>query len=321
MSEVLFLPPAWPLFTALRKTAATILVLAPYIFCYLAASSDPGFVTPANHPQHMTLYPYDFTIFYPGQSCSTCHLLKPARSKHCSICKHCVAKLDHHCIFINNCVGYCNQHWFLLLLLSTALLTTCATWFGVDLLWNEIMREFPSLGTSWIVIFKQSSWSRYFGLWAWALQNNTRMGAVTLLCMLTGPLIWGLLAYSIYLIWAGTTTNESMKWSDWQAEMLDGYVFKRKLPEDRLRDTNVESTWTRWPVHSKQIVVRTEDGFPPTGTDGMGVGEWERVWRLADIENLYDLGFLDNLADVFWPRYRLHSAEADDRQVLTTSSP
>lgn len=89
--------------------------------------------------------------------------------------------------------------------------------------------------------------------------------------------------------------------------MSDGYVFKRKLPEDRQKDTNYEPTWTPWPVESAQIVLRTEDGLPPRGLDAIGVGEWERVWKLADIENLYDLGFKDNLVDVFLPRSGAYS--------------
>ncbi len=109
----------------------------------------------------------------------------------------------------------------------------------------------------------------------------------------------------MYLIWAGTTTNESQKWSDWAAEMTDGSVFKRSLPTDRQKDETLESAWTRWPVESEQIVLRTEDGLPPRGLAAIGVGEWQRVWRLAEVENLYDLGFWDNLNDVFWPRYSL----------------
>jgi palmitoyltransferase len=91
--------------------------------------------------------------------------------------------------------------------------------------------------------------------------------------------------------------------------MSDGYVFKRRLSEDRQKDTNTESPWTRWPVESQQIVLRTEDGMPPRGAAAIGVGEWERVWKLRDVENLYDLGFKDNLKDVFWPRYGFHLSE------------
>lgn len=296
--------------TTSRKVTSVSLLLLPYTFLYAAAASDPGYITPENHSHQMTLYPYDFTIFHPGQTCHTCHLQKPARSKHCSICKRCIAKLDHHCIFINNCVGYRNHHYFLLLLLTTAILTTYATYIGFSILSDRIRNEIPS----WKIWGEGFTWSQYLNIWAWALQEHTRIGAVTLLCLLTSPLIWGLLGYHLYLIYAGTTTNESMKWSDWQAEMSEGYAFKRSLPSDRQKDEAVEPAWTRWPVESEQIVARTEDGLPPRDPGALGTGEWERVWRLADVENLYDLGFWDNLWDVFWPRYGFHQRPVSGNQ-------
>lgn len=106
----------------------------------------------------------------------------------------------------------------------------------------------------------------------------------------------------MYLIWAGTTTNESLKWSELQADMADGYVFKRALPEDRLVDRKIEPVWTLWPVDSQQIVLRTNDALPPRGSALLGVGEWDQVWKLAAVENIYDLGFKDNWIDVFLPR-------------------
>ena len=245
----------------------------------------------------MSLYPYDFTIFHPGQTCNTCKILKPARSKHCSICKRCISKLDHHCIFINNCVGYNNQNYFLLLLWTTGVLTSYATYLGFSILSDEVRKEIPS----WTIRGKGFTWSQFANIWAWVLQEYTRIGAVTLLCLLTTPLIFGLLGYHIYLIWVGTTTNESMKWSDWQLEMTDGYAFKRSLAPHRQKDESVEPAWTRWPVESQQVVLRTADGQPPRGPGAIGAGDWERVWELADVENLYDLGFWDNLADVFLP--------------------
>jgi hypothetical protein len=296
--------------TTTRKVTSMIMLALPYLFLYAAAASDPGYITPENHGHQMTLYPYDFTIFHPGQTCHTCHLLKPARSKHCSICKRCVAKMDHHCIFINRCVGYGNHHYFLLLLLTTAVLTTYATYIGFSILSDQVRIQIPS----WTVWGPGFTWAQYANVWAWALQENTRIGAVTMLCFLTSPLVWGLLGYHLYLIWAGTTTNESMKWTDWQAEMTEGYAFKRDLPSDRHKDEAVEPAWTRWPVESEQIVVRTEDGLPPRGPRAIGTGEWQRVWKLADVENLYDLGFWDNLWDVFWPRYGFHHRSASGNQ-------
>ncbi|KAE8445128.1 hypothetical protein EG329_013730 [Mollisiaceae sp. DMI_Dod_QoI] len=317
VSEVLFLPPAWFLMSASEIVISIGLVLFPYILLYASAVSDPGYITPENHPHQMSLYPYDFTIFHPGQECHTCHMLKPARSKHCSICKRCIAKMDHHCIFINNCVGYGNQHYFLFLLLSTATLTTWAAYLGTCLLSGQIRKQIPA----WKIWGEGFTWSQYGNIWAWSLQEYTRIGAVTLLCGLTTPLVWGLLSYHIYLIWAGTTTNESMKWSDWAAEMADGYAFKRKLSPDRHKDETIEPVWTRWPVESEQVVLRTEDGMPPRDAGPIGEGEWERVWRLADVENLYDLGFWDNLTDVFRPRYGFRHREHNPNEQATRSRP
>ncbi|CZT43296.1 probable SWF1 Spore Wall Formation [Rhynchosporium secalis] len=272
VSEVLFLPPAWNLLNTFRKFTAVTLLSLPYIFLYASAARDPGYISPENHSQAMSLYPYDFTIFHPGQ-------------------------LDHHCIFINNCVGYNNQNYFLLLLWTTGILTSYAAYIGFSLLSDEVRKQVPS----WTFRGIGFTWSQFANVWGWVLQEYTRIGAVTLLCFLTTPLIFGLLGYHIYLIWVGTTTNESMKWSDWQAEMTDGFAFKRALATHRHKDETVEAAWTRWPVESQQVVLRTEDGEPPRGPGAIGIGEWERVWRLADVENLYDLGFWDNLADVFLP--------------------
>jgi palmitoyltransferase ZDHHC2/15/20 len=45
-----------------------------------------------------------------------CHVFKPERCHHCSVCNRCVLNMDHHCPWINNCVGFFNRKKFLLLL-------------------------------------------------------------------------------------------------------------------------------------------------------------------------------------------------------------
>ncbi|EAA26840.1 zf-DHHC-domain-containing protein [Neurospora crassa] len=312
VGEYLYLPVAWPHFSFTHKFFGTIAILCPYIFLYLSAYTDPGVINAKTHVREMARYPYDFTLFHPGTSCETCHLLKPARSKHCSICKKCVGRMDHHCIFINNCVGANNQRWFILLLLSTAILTLYGGVLGLVIIRAKIQARFPywTLMPWWTSTQAWNSgdldFHRWLLLWSWGLQSGVAMGGVTLLALLTTPLVWGLLGYHLWLVYCGTTTNESMKWQDWQAEMDEGGVYKRRMAADgsREKDLKVEPAWTRWPVEAEQIMVRTEDGKPPRSSHRLpGEGEWEAVWRLKDVENLYDIGFWDNLVDVFLPYF------------------
>ncbi|KAL2187624.1 zf-DHHC-domain-containing protein [Thermothelomyces heterothallicus CBS 203.75] len=311
--EALYLPAAWPQLSTLQKTTGSVAIFLPYLFLYLSAASDPGTITEANHVPEMARYPYDFTLFHPGAVCATCRRLKPARSKHCGVCRRCVARCDHHCIFINNCVGAGNHHWFLLLLLSTAVLTLYGGVLGVRLMTAQMRRRFPS----WALLPWRANGGRgmsitdWLVVWSWGMQDGGRGGggggvwlaAVTLLALMISPLVWALLGYHLWLIYCGTTTNESMKWSDWQADMDDGLAWKRRLDPGRIKDLTVEPAWTRWPVEAEQVLVRTNDGKPPTGEVLPGYGEWEAVWRLKDVENLYDLGFWDNLVDVFLPYF------------------
>ncbi|KAK3191453.1 palmitoyltransferase swf1 [Lecanicillium sp. MT-2017a] len=147
----------------------------------------------------------------------------------------------------------------------------------------------------------------YFGAWGWVMQRDVRLGATTLLAGLTSPLVWGLLFYTLYHVYCGTTTNESLKWSDMAEDMADGYAFTRSMPRSRARDFRIEPACPRWPVEPEQVLIATHDGEPPVTGEGRpplaGDGAWDRIWKLKNAENMYDLGFWDNMADIFVRNY------------------
>ena len=117
------------------------------------------------------------------------------------------------------------------------------------------------------------------------------------------------------------TTNESQKWSDWKEDMADGFVFMAKIEDlrthhrmrkygdalangpSRIPSPNPalfafddpNEVVVPWPVNPEQVLVRTKDGKPPRGQDGL----WNRVWSLDDVDNIYDLGGLRNFLQVF----------------------
>lgn len=145
--------------------------------------------------------------------------------------------------------------------------------------------------------------------WSIALAREPRIGAVSFLALMTFPLAGGLFVYHVYLIWAGTTTNETAKWSDLREDMVDGIVWKSHRLHDADDHTgeNDRKGRPQWPVSSDQIIVKTIDGAPPDdndsviGTRGDNVVQenvWKRCWSLGQVDNIYDLGFWDNLLEV-----------------------
>lgn len=280
-------------------------VVLPYILLYKCVVTK-SFITPDNHETEMKRYPYDRVLFHPGHLCHTCGFSKPARSKHCGFCKACVSRHDHHCVWLMNCVGANNYVFFLLLLLSLSVMLIYGTVLGYGLLYQTLQKlASPELQAA------MESWTMYFNVWAIVITADPRIGTVTLLMLMTAPLAVAFLAYHIYLTWAGTTTNESAKWSDWKEDVADGLVFKAKRSQIPGAPPPVDLGNRPWPANSDQILV-TDDEPPMEGyilasdsnlidytgePEGPIDSRWTRLSTMSDIDNVYDMGFWNNLKD------------------------
>ncbi|KEF59618.1 uncharacterized protein A1O9_04464 [Exophiala aquamarina CBS 119918] len=326
VGELLFIPSAWSRLSTWQALPIPFLVAAPYWFLYLSSTTSSN-ITHSSHRKAMLAYPYDYCLFHPGYYCSTCRFPKPARSKHCSLCKACIEKQDHHCIWINNCVGRNNYIWFNLLLLTiTALLAYGAT-LGYTLLDARLQeRLVPAALTRGSVTAKRWStrltWSQWANMWAWAISVDWQIGAVMMLSAMSCPLSLSFLLYHVYLMWAGMTTNESAKWADWKDDVQDNVVWRaeiQKLRETYPRlppDVEPEDDLVQWPreVRAKWWMVRTRDGDQPTlkkvGSQIQDDSEvtdvpderWERIQSMREVDNLYDRGFWMNLVDGMFNR-------------------
>ncbi|KAM3415496.1 Palmitoyltransferase [Cercospora zeina] len=290
-----------------------LLVALPYLFTYLTVTCTSHYITPANHAARMADHPYDHILFQPNVPCKTCNLVKPARSKHCSFCGHCVAKCDHHCPWVNNCLGRGNYHYFLALLLSTGLVQL----YGSYLSWY-LLRPYMTVDLTTPLV----SWARLESIGnaivACLNHGGISIAGVGLLAISTACLPLGLLAYHLYLVWAGLTTNESVKWSDLKEDLADGYVFRahkhdlrahnRARQQERTRPNGSqnpalnahddECATEQFMAISDVVIVRTNNGRPPQGQETL----WTRVWSLSEIDNIYDLGCAQNFAEVLHGR-------------------
>lgn len=229
----------------------------------------------------------------------------------------------------------------MLLLLSTGVLTLYAAFLGGSLMGDEIRKTVPG----WTFWASGLTWTDFFAHWGTALQDDVGVGAISLLCILTSPLVWTLFLYNTYLIWTGTTTNETLKWRDWQYEMREGYVWKRYLYRDlqpgQIRNVSgPDPPSDHWPVTSEQVVVRTHSGYSPFAATQSQEGgwvlgavpegfvepdtPWKRVYNLSEVENIYDMGFEANLIDIVKPRhgwYGTSDSSSSCRQCPTGVKP
>ena len=125
-----------------RHVSPSLVILFVYFwllsmsFFITAAVADPGIVPRNIHlPSKITHsqiaqapeeYFYTVTLPYhygndgvTVKYCSTCHIWRPPRTSHCSVCNCCIINHDHHCVFLNNCVGWRTYKYFLWFLLTS----------------------------------------------------------------------------------------------------------------------------------------------------------------------------------------------------------
>ncbi|KAG5294231.1 DHHC zinc finger domain-containing protein [Histoplasma ohiense] len=317
-SEAVFVPAIWSRIGVFHKLCIPVITTLPYWLLYSSVFTT-SIITRENIEDHMRSYPYDRILFHPGYVCRTCHTLKPARSKHCSICNVCVSRHDHHCVWLMNCVGENNYRYFLALLLSMFVLLSYGTYLGYSILdrylQDTLVLSFPTAMRSkhWA---EGIEWGMYFELWGYAIADDIVVGGVFLLAMLTVLLPLAMFLYHVYLIWSGMTTNESAKWGDWRDDIADGLVFKARKSEiypQKHPDAHIVEPYVPWPIQVDQTLIFTDDGNPPRvgfslarecssitqpgDLDAIADIRWMRLQSLKDVVNIYDRGFWANLRD------------------------
>ncbi|KAM6151222.1 palmitoyltransferase ZDHHC15 isoform 1-T1 [Rhynchocyon petersi] len=127
--------------------------------------------------------------------CERCHLIKPDRCHHCSVCAMCVLKMDHHCPWVNNCIGFSNYKFFLQFLAYSVLycLYIATTVFSYFIkYWRG---ELPSVRSKFHVLFLLFVACMFlvslvilFGYHCWLVsRNKTTLEAFCTPVFTTGP--------------------------------------------------------------------------------------------------------------------------------------
>ena len=195
------------------KSEAYIGIFLCHYTWFLANTQPPGVITSENVSCFEQSHPHDEVLFSRSAFCETCQVRKPARSKHCPLCGVCVPTFDHHCIWLNQCVGEHNYRFFLLFLLTnSAYLLYFAYVMGLMLLspvyeHNLLTATFVNSTTG------QEFKATWFLAARYVLNSHLILFMVFMISGAFGLALLAFLAYHLYLIAHGTTTNETFKWT------------------------------------------------------------------------------------------------------------
>ncbi|CAN7949478.1 unnamed protein product, partial [Ixodes hexagonus] len=104
--------------------------------------------------------------------CYKCHVIKPDRCHHCSLCDTCVLKMDHHCPWFNTCVSFSNYKFFLLFLFYSALhcaYISCTTYHQFGLETRVILGFWPDINITFLFLLAHFFGAAFFLLFLYHL--------------------------------------------------------------------------------------------------------------------------------------------------------
>ncbi|KAK0599595.1 hypothetical protein LWI29_006762 [Acer saccharum] len=250
----------------------------------LTSYTDPGTVNAGNVSQYIAAYPYD-NMIYTERECSTCKILKPARSKHCSICDRCVARFDHHCGWMNNCIGEKNTRYFMAFLLWHFFLCL----YGTVALGLILAGRLKELKVVYILTVYYGIENSFRSLTPHVVQwllgaYNTQILLMVFLSIVS-LLVGGFFGYHANLCRTNTTTNETFKWQDYIS-------WQRKIKEAKASAAALKASINGMSSESK----------PPES-------KWKAFFRRSPLEeaetvvknNIYDKGIIHNIWEIITP--------------------
>ncbi|SAL98369.1 hypothetical protein [Absidia glauca] len=273
-----------------------------YVSYYIACSADPGTITEENIRFYLDLFPYDELLYKP-KDCSTCHLLKPARSKHCSMCKACISRLDHHCAWLNRCVGYNNHRYFFMFLFT--LTQFCA--YGLYLCFQVYRGMVIEWGLDQAYLFDRRTGKQvplsFRKAMIHILHRDRVIGSIGILAGVITVVVFLFMIYQLYLAGRGLTTNEAFKWEVLEDAIDRGDIWiVEETQPSKPPTTNKKSKHEKNDTKDRNAVGQSiRNRRKPATSTGTIVKE-HQVTSLEEIDNIYDHGFFKNLKHIFFPK-------------------
>ena len=186
-----------------------VLYIIIIIMLLIVSFNDAGIIRRFKSEDNILIARKDIYIFQLGyirkyKFCSTCSIMRPTRSTHCSDCNNCVEKFDHHCPWIGNCTGKRNYKFFFIFLVLINILS----FFLIIISVIHIYKNFS------ITITKNKNLPKIEknnNIISYALSEVIIYIYIIIYSIISLLFIVGLLFYHLKLIHNNITTKEDLK--------------------------------------------------------------------------------------------------------------
>jgi hypothetical protein len=264
----------------------------------VACGVDPGNITEQTMSRYDN-YPYDNCIYKNTNNiCPTLNIRKIARSKYDRRTGRHIPRFDHYCGWLDSPIGEENYRYFLFFLF----VHQCMVVYGSTVLYIILKgKAFEAEAETGLLLFQTALVVSLLWRHAWI--------TLALLVMLTTTALLGsLLAFHIWLIYKGLTTNEYYKWKAikvWHKEATKTY--QRALKSG----VTVESSSAEGGGGQQSSSINTcyddeeknnNDNDKNGAIDPHSSGDSSSILNPGPMpQNKYDRGLLQNIGEVFYP--------------------
>ncbi|EKG02456.1 hypothetical protein,Zinc finger DHHC domain containing transmembrane protein, putative [Trypanosoma cruzi] len=234
-----------------------------------------------------------------GLECSTCHVPRPSRSKHCRLCDYCVRRYDHHCPWINNDVAEGTHRWFLLFIICHAISCLWAAW---DM--YALMKAFLVQNRAWGWSITLANGLPYFltpiDYLIILVTYQTIAACLFFFSSMIGLVLLIFGGYQMSFVFDNLTMNDMGK-------IDDAITFVLSLPslDEVYREAmNVwqclEVVAARPPRKLRQLKPPPPEFVPGSRGDKSYRKKVQKM-LYSDLKGLFDRGVWNNLVEVFFP--------------------
>lgn len=256
------------------------------------------------HAQREYRTPTSGVLVGRGQECSTCHVARPSRSKHCRMCHRCVRRFDHHCPWINNDVAEGSMRYFLGFLFWHAI--SC-TWACADLYRN--IRQFLLAHNAWGWVLRYPNGrtiplniSTYLAI---IINYHMLEACLLFFAFFIGLVLYGFWAYQMTFALANLTANDMNKIDDTVDFVVTLPSLDLVYREARKVREGLQAVAERKPKKLLKLqeppLPKTAPGFEEGGKQNAKYRAQVKKMLTYDLRGLYDRGMWGNLMEIMFP--------------------